>query len=388
MNKKSVIGIILSCAIIIGGIYYLTSSDESKITYLTEIVKRGDLQKSVIASGTVRSYYRVEVGAQASGKIEKMYVKLGQQVKAGDLIAEINSETQTNTLNTAKAQLASYQAQFKSNQVAYNIAKSTYDRVSKLYHQKAASLDEFNTAQNTLASAEATIKATQTLLQQAEIAVSTAKTNLGYTQITSPIDGTIISIPVSVGQTVNANQTTPTIVQVADLSKMLIKPEISEGDITKVQAGQTVTFSTLSDPDTHYQATIDSVDPATSTLTDNEYSESVTDTNPVYYYANVVVNNPGNKLRIGMTTQNTITIAEAKNVLMIPTTTLHKQNNKIYVNILNTQNQTEQREVVIGLNDDMNTEIKSGLKEGEKVISSEVNAGEQVGDPGRGPRMF
>ncbi|MCI7717729.1 MAG: efflux transporter periplasmic adaptor subunit, partial [[Pasteurella] aerogenes] len=119
----------------------------------------------------------------------------------------------------------------------------------------------------------------------------------------------------------------------------------------------------------------------------NEYTESVSDTNAVYYYANVVVENPDNNLRIGMTTQNTITIADVKNTLLIPTMTLKKQNNKVFVNVLTTANQVEQREVQIGLNDDMNTQILSGLTEGEKVVSSQVAAGETVGTV-RGPRMF
>lgn len=228
-------------------------------------------------------------------------------------------------MDTASAKLAAYQAQLKARKVAYSVAKSSYNRLAKLYAKKSASLDEFEHAKDTLASAEAAIDETNALIKQAEIELSNAKTNLGYTKIVAPIDATVISIPVSVGQTVNANQTTPTIVQVADLSKVLIKPEISEGDITKVNAGMTVAFSTLSDPDTVYHAKIDSVDPAMTTLTDNEYKESISDTNAIYYYANLVVDNPDNKLRIGMTTQNHITIANVENVLLVPTITLKRQ---------------------------------------------------------------
>ncbi|MDO4625921.1 MAG: efflux RND transporter periplasmic adaptor subunit [Pasteurellaceae bacterium] len=385
--KKTILAIAL-LGLIAGGSYYFAGSKQQQITYLTETVTRGNLQKSVIASGTVRSYNRVEVGAQVSGKIEKIHVQLGQTVKEGDLIAEIDSKTQVNTLNTAQAKLASYQAQLKAKKVAYDVAKSAYERTAKLYAQKSGTLDELNTAKNTLATAEAAIEEIEASIQQSEIEVSTAKTNLGYTRIISPINGTIISIPVSEGQTVNANQTTPTIVQVADLSKMLIKPEISEGDVTKVKQGMAVEFSTLSDPDTKYHGTIASVDPAMTTLTDNEYSESVTDTNAVYYYANVIVDNNDNKLHIGMTTQNTITIADAQNTLLVPTLTLQKQGDKTIVNVLNANNHVEQREVSTGLSDDMNTQILSGLNEGEKVISSQVTQGESVGNSDRGPRMF
>ncbi|MDY2797463.1 efflux RND transporter periplasmic adaptor subunit [[Pasteurella] aerogenes] len=385
-KKRFFLLFIVIVALAVGYFYYGNKNDKT-ITYLTETVQRGNLQKTVIATGTIRAYNRVEVGAQVSGKIEKIYVTLGQKVKTGDLIAQIDSSTQQNTLDTATAKLASYQAQLKAKKVAYSVAKSSYDRLSKLYAKKSVSLDEFESAKDTLATAEAAIEEIDASIKQAEIEVNDAKTNLGYTKIVAPIDATIISIPVSEGQTVNANQTTPTIVQVADLSKVLIKPEISEGDITKVTAGMEVKFSTLSDPDKIYRATIDSVDPAMTTLTDNEYTESVSDTNAVYYYANVVVENPDNNLRIGMTTQNTITIADVKNTLLIPTMTLKKQNNKVFVSVLTTANQVEQREVQIGLNDDMNTQILSGLNEGEKVVSSQVAAGETVGTV-RGPRMF
>lgn len=387
MTKKHFFLLFIVIVALAAGYFYYGNKNDKTITYLTETVQRGNLQKTVIATGTIRAYNRVEVGAQVSGKIEKIYVTLGQKVKTGDLIAQIDSSTQQNTLDTATAKLASYQAQLKAKKVAYSVAKSSYDRLAKLYAKKSVSLDEFESAKDTLATAEAAIEEIDASIKQAEIEVNDAKTNLGYTKIVAPIDATIISIPVSEGQTVNANQTTPTIVQVADLSKVLIKPEISEGDITKVTAGMEVKFSTLSDPDKIYLATIDSVDPAMTTLTDNEYTESVSDTNAVYYYANVVVENPDNNLRIGMTTQNTITIADVKNTLLIPTMTLKKQNNKVFVNVLTTANQVEQREVQIGLNDDMNTQILSGLTEGEKVVSSQVAAGETVGTV-RGPRMF
>lgn len=387
MRKKIVILSFILVLACITGYSYLGQQKQNSVTYLTETVQRGNIQKSVIATGTVRAYQRVEVGAQVSGKVEKIHVILGQHVKKGDLIAEIDSKTQLNNLNTAQAQLMSYQAQRKAKEVALTVAQSSYDRVSKLYKQKATTLDELNTAKNNLAAASAAIDEIQASIQQAEIDVNNAKTNLAYTQILAPISGTIISIPVSEGQTVNANQTAPTIVQVADLSKILIKPEISEGDITKVQAGMDVQFTTLSDPDTVYHAKIHSVDPAMTTLSDNEYAESITDTNAVYYYANIIVDNPENKLRIGMTTQNIIHIANAENTLLIPTLTLQKQGEKTRVQVLKNDNEVEQREVTIGLNDDVNTQILSGLQEGEKVISSQVQSGEKVGNT-RTPRMF
>ena len=373
--------------------YFFSSNSKQETTYLTESVTRGNVEKTVIASGSVESVNEVDVGAQASGKITKLYVKLGQEIKKGEMIADIDSTTQINTLNTKKAALVSYQAQLKAKKTAYDVALSSYNRLSKLYTQKATSLDSVNTAKSTLDNAKAEMEAIEANIKQAEIEVNTAETNLGYTKITAPMDGTVISVPVSEGQTVNANQTTPTIVTIADLSKMKIKPEISEGDITKVKAGQEVSFTILSDSQTVYHSVIDSVDPANTTTSDSSSTSSLSSsssstTSAIYYYANVLIDNPDRTLRIGMTTENNIKIANAKDVLLVSNMAIQKRDGKSFVNVLNDKNQPEPREVEIGVQNDFKTEIKSGLNEGEKVIVSQVANGEQVGSMPRGPRMF
>ena len=387
--------ILLGLLIAAGAAYYFFSSNsKQETTYLTESVTRGNVEKTVVASGSVESVNEVDVGAQASGKITKLYVKLGQEIKKGEMIADIDSTTQINTLNTKKAALVSYQAQLKAKKTAYDVALSSYNRLSKLYTQKATSLDSVNTAKSTLDNAKAEMEAIEANIKQAEIEVNTAETNVGYTKITAPMDGTVISVPVSEGQTVNANQTTPTIVTIADLSKMKIKPEISEGDITKVKAGQEVSFTILSDSQTLYHSVIDSVDPANTTTTNSSSTSSSTSssssstTSAIYYYANVLIDNPDRTLRIGMTTENNIKIANAKDVLFVSNMAIQKRDGKSFVNVLNDKNQPEQREVETGVQNDFKTEIKSGLNEGEKVIVSQVANGEQVGSMPRGPRMF
>ena len=388
--------ILLGLAVAAGAAYYFFSSNnKQETTYLTESVTRGNVEKTVVASGSVESVNEVDVGAQVSGKITKLYVKLGQEIKKGEMIADIDSTTQINTLNTKKAALVSYQAQLKAKKTAYDVALSSYNRLSKLYTQKATSLDSLNSAKSTLDNAKAEMEAIEANIKQAEIEVNTAETNVGYTKITAPMDGTVISVPVSEGQTVNANQTTPTIVTIADLSKMKIKPEISEGDITKVKAGQEVSFTILSDSQTVYHSVIDSVDPANTTTTDSSSTSSSTSsssssstTSAIYYYANVLIDNPNRTLRIGMTTENNIKIANAKDVLLVSNMAIQKLDGKSFVNVLNDKNQPEQREVETGVQNDFQTEIKSGLNEGEKVIVSQVANGEKVGSMPRGPRMF
>ncbi len=374
---KSLLVIAILAGAGVGAYSYFNTGESQQIHYITEESKIGDLDKSVLATGSVRANQRTEVGAQVSGKIQKIHVTLGQAVKKGDLIAEIDSETQQNNLNTAQAELSAYKTQLNAKQVALSVAESNYQRLSKLYNQKSASLSDLESAKNELATARANLEDVKSQIQVAEIAVNTAKTNLGYTKITSPIDGIIVSIPVSEGQTVNANQSSPTIVQVADLSKALIKLEIAEGDIAQVKADQTVSFNTLAEPNRRYQGKIKSIDPALTTLTDNNYTEESGNSTAVYYYANVIVDNPEMSLRIGMTTQGKVVISEKKNVLLVPTTAIKKQGKEKIIQVLENGKSVE-RTVQTGLADSQYTEIISGLNEGEKVITAQRSANEQV----------
>lgn len=378
-NQKKKI-IFIAIIIVIGGFFIskVRKNSSDNVIFLTEKVKIGNISESVIATGTVRSNNRVEVGAQVSGKITNINVTLGQEVKKGDLIATIDSTTQENEFEKAKSQLISYESQLESKKISLEVTESKYNRAKNLYKLKSISQDEYETAKQEYYMAKSDLKEIEELIKQAKIEVKTAETNLSYTIIVSPIDGVIISIPVSVGQTVNSNQTTPTIVQVADLKKMLIKPEISEGDITKIKKGLDVEFTILSSPDKVYKAKIDSVDPAVTTLTDNAYEESVSNNDPIYYYANIVVDNEDNLLRIGMTTTNIIKVAQAENVIIVPTEALEKRSGKYYVNVLKEKNQVEKREVEIGINDEINTEIKNGLLEGETVVITEMKSSEKM----------
>lgn len=385
--KKKKIAICICSVVVLFFIFKKFTGKEEKTIFLTDEVKRGNIAQTVIATGTIRSNNRVEVGAQVSGRITKLNVVLGQEVKKGDLIATIDSMTQENDLEKAKSQLSSYEKQLESKKVNLEVKKSKYNRASNLYKVKSISQDDYETAKQEYADAKSGVSELEELIKQAKIEVKIAETDLSYTVITSPIDGVVVSIPISEGQTVNSMQSAPTIVQVADLKKMLIKPEISEGDITKLRKGQEVEFTILSLPEKVYRAKIDSIDPATTTLTDDEYEESVSDTEAVYYYANVIVDNIDNNLRIGMTTTNTIKVAEAKDVIVIPTTALYKKGNKYYVKTLGEKEVVEEKEVKIGINDDINTEIKSGLKEGEKLILTEMKAGEVVNKSTRPPRF-
>jgi len=351
------------------------SDKEEKISYLTEKVYRGNIIKTVNATGEIAAVQLVNVGAQVSGQIETLAVHLGQEVKKGDLIAEIDSTTQRNDLATNKAKLSTYEAQLRSREIALKVAESQYEREKNLRGRNAASEESLENAENSLAAARANVDEIQSLITQTRIAVNTSETNLGYTRILAPMDGTIVSIPVEEGQTVNANQTTPTIVQLADLKQMEIKMQISEGDVTKVKPGMRVRYTILSEPNRFFSGTLTSVDPGLTTLSDGSYSGSTDSSTAVYYYGKVLAPNEDGALRIGMTTQNTITVAEARDVLIVPSIAVNRRGPASTVQVLK-NGRPQEREIKTGLSDNMNTQVLEGLEEDEEVVASQMSASE------------
>ncbi|WP_274572396.1 efflux RND transporter periplasmic adaptor subunit [Neisseria leonii] len=357
--------------------WYFTR-DDNRVSYLTETVKRTDISQTVSATGELTSSHWVDVGAQASGQIKRLYVKIGQQIKRGDLIAEIDSTTQLNTLNTQKAKLATHQAQLVSARIALSSAEKKLRREEALWREDATSRAELESAQDALAAARASVAELQSSIRQTKIAINTAESDLGYTRITAPMDGTVVAIPVEEGQTVNANQTAPTIIQLADLSRMLNRMQIAEGDITKVAPGQKVRFTILSEPDTPFETELDSIDPGLTTMSQGSYSTKTDTTDSaIYYYARAYVPNPEGRFAIGMTTQNTVEIKSAKGVLAVPTVTVKRREGKTYVRVLDGRDKAVEKEITTGLRDSMNTEVKSGLSEGERVVVSETGADER-----------
>ena len=384
MSRKKRI-LIYVLLIVCGGIavwFYQNSGDN--ISYITEDVYRRDVQKVVNATGEVRAIDLVTIGAQVSGKIEHLHVKVGQEVKKGDLIAEIDSTTQQNEVDINKSRLDSYQAQLAAAKVSLEVAEKQYKRMQKLKKGNAASEEDLENALDTYETAKSRVVELESSIKETEISLSTAETNLGYTKITAPLDGTVVSVPVKEGQTINAAMNTPTIVQVANLDNMEIVIEISEGDIGNIKPGVKVTYSILADLNKIYETTLQSIDPGLTLLTNGEYTEVVDSSEAIYYYGRLIVPNEDGILRIGMTTQNVIYVESAENVLTVPVVAV-----KEYVEVL-TKKGVERRDITTGVSDGLNVEVKSGVSEGEKVILAKMSSAE-ISDKAssvRGPRGF
>ena len=358
---------------------------EEGVEFITKKAKKGSFSKKVDATGEIFATELIDVGAQVSGQIKKLYVKLGDQVKRGDMIASIDSSTQQNSIDNKEAQLAIYKAQLESVKVALNIAKTQFDRENALFSKNATSKQEFESAKNTYSANSAKIKELEAQIKQTNIELSTAKINLGYTKITAPRDGTVVSVQVEEGQTVNANQTTPTIVKIADLSYVKMKMQIAEGDITKIKVGTPVEYSILSEPTKKFQTTVSSIDPGLTTLSDgsygssssskSSYSSSSSSSSAVYYYAQSIVDNKDGILRIGMTTQNELLIANVEGAIIVPSIGIKKDENGTFVYVLK-DGKPVKTAVKTGIKDNLDTQIISGINEGDEIITSQGSSSE------------
>lgn len=343
----------------------------------------------VNASGMVYPKKIVKVGAQVSGKIAKLLVQIGDTVKKGEVIAEISANEQQNAKETAIAHLASQKAVLATAKATLLKAQKTYNRTQLLYKNRAGTKEELDAAIVALEGAKNSVTEAQANIRQSELTIANAELNLGYTKVTAPISGKVIAVAVEEGQTVNAVQSSPMLVTIAQTNTMIVKAEIAEADIAVMKVGLPVSFTLLGKNSKTYHATLSSIDPAPTQISDNSTLSSST---PIYYYAHIEVPNADNALRYGMTATVAITVAQANDTLIIPMTALSlSSDGKNTVSVLGTDGKAKTVAVQIGLEDGVNAQVLSGLHEGEAVIVSNASNGEisqiksshRGGPPGR-----
>lgn len=371
-SKKAFVLTFVVLAVLIVVVFSSFNKNDTSALF-THNITRTNIDQSIEAFGGVFAKKQVDVGAQISGQITKLYVQIGDSVKAGDLIAQIDKDKQQNDLDIIKAQFESAKANLKSKEVALEIADSQYKREQKLYDNKATSLENLETLKNNFYALQANVAELKAQIIQLEIQFKNAEKDLSYTTITAPMDGIIINVAVEEGQSVRAGDIAPTIVRIADLSEMEIRMEIAEADVNKIKIGTAVKFSLLDNPEKKYEAQISSIDPAYTTISDatsnSSSSSTSSSTSATYYYAKVFVKNTNNFLRIGMGTENSIVIASAQNVLYAPTYAIKNDKNGYFVELLR-GGQIIKSYVKIGIKDSINTQILEGVSENDKLVLS------------------
>jgi macrolide-specific efflux system membrane fusion protein len=387
-KKKTVIIAIIAILIISAGAAAARKFfAPQKISYITAPAARIDLEESVLATGILKAFKTVAVGAQVNGQLKTLHVALGDKVRKGQLLAEIDPVLPQNTLKDAEAQVDNLQAQKRSKQALLKQYELAYQRQSQMNAKDAGSRADLESAQAQSESSRHDIVALEAQIKKAVIAVDTARANLGYTRIHAPIDGTVISIDTEEGQTVVSNQAATTILTLATLDTMTVKAKISEADVPRVKPGLSTYFTLLGDSETRYYGKLRAIEPGpvngtTTTGTGSTSSSS----SAIYYYGLFEVPNPDNKLKVSMTTQVAVVLNQANKALCIPVSALgeKQKDGKTTVRVLAGE-QAENRTIRTGISNNVQIQVLDGLREGEKVIVGDSSSLPKT-DPNKMPQ--
>lgn len=346
----------------------------------TQRVVIGDVEDSVSALGSLQPLEYVDVGTQVSGQLQRLHVDIGANVKRGDLLAEIDPTVYQARVNASEAQLLNLSAQKSEREAFRRLVQQQVGRQKELLAVRATSQDAFDTASAQLQQVTAQIAALEAQIRQTQSTLTGDQANLRYTRIFAPMDGTVVSITAKRGQTLNANQTAPIILRIADLDTMTVWTQVSEADVPKLKLGMTVYFTTLGRPDRRWSGKLRQVLPTPEVVN-----------NVILYNALFDVDNADRTLMPQMSAQAFFVLADAKGVPVVPMTALRRvrgPGGRHVVRVME-NGQPVERQVQIGVTNRLFAEVKSGLKEGEEVVIDPTAApGQRPQRPGgpTGPR--
>ncbi|MBO6678791.1 efflux RND transporter periplasmic adaptor subunit [Parvibaculum sp.] len=335
---------------------WLFGSEE--VTYRTATATRGTIEQTVTALGSLQPKEYVNVGAQVSGQLKKVYVEVGDEVREGDLLAEIDAKVYETEVAAARARLTDLQSQLAGAQAELVLARRQYNRNADLAKIDAVSRDDLDTSETAVQTISAQIGSLKAQIEQQKSTVEGGEANLGYTKIYAPIDGTVTSQAALQGQTLNANQTAPTILTISDLDTMTVEAQVAEADVGKLETGMPVYFTTLGAPERRWTSTVRQVLPTPEIV--NEV---------VLYTALVDIANPDGRLMKDMTAQVFFLLGEAQDVVIVPVNAISEgPHGNAQVSVL-TDKGPRLRDVKVGLTNRVSAEISEGLDEGETVVT-------------------
>jgi macrolide-specific efflux system membrane fusion protein len=376
MNKTSYFSlrniIITLIAFII--FFYWWQSNKTVIHYETTAIKIGNIESLVAASGTLSPRYSIDVGAQVSGQIIKLAVEPGTIIQKGDLLVEIDASLQQATVDAAYAELAAQRAQLSSRQATATLAEQQFKRQASLFKDNTTSEESYQLAIATLKTSEAAIEELSAQIEQSISRLKGDEARLGYTRIYAPMAGTVLSVSATEGQTLNATYSTPTILNIADLSTMTVKAKVAEADIRYIKSDMSVWFTTLGDNIRRWHGNVRQVLPAPPQ--DGDLT--------VFYTVLFDVENTDGALMSGMTAQVFFVNEFADNVLIAPISGLNaiKDKANVYsVRVLeNSKGKPQTREVTTGRHDAFNAEILDGLTQEHSIVTGEFLQSKSITD--------
>lgn len=358
------IAVTVVLVIIIVG-YWLLQPNRSKEDDNRNIVTitLGDIEENVTAQGKLEPKEYVDVGAQVTGQLQKIYVQIGDNVKAGQLLAQIDPRIYAAKVQADEANIKNLQAQLIGQQAQVVFARQQFERNRELLKSKGVSQFDFQNSDFTLKMAMATAASISAQIEQLQSALSGDKTNLGYTKIYASMDSTMVDQKAREGQTLNANQTTPTILQLAKLDIMTVRAQVAEADVMRLRPDLPVYFSTLGSGDRRWQATVRQILPTPEIIN-----------NVVLYDVLVDVDNHDRQLMTGMSTQMFFVLGMAEQVPLIPIAALGKrlseednQSGAAYRVKAVTEQGVQEKTIHIGLRTRRFAEIRDGFAVGAKL---------------------
>jgi HlyD family secretion protein len=385
------IGGVLALVVIAGiGAAWWFFNTNGRMQYATAPVTRGPVTRTVTATGTVNPVLTIIVGSYVSGVIQEINCDYNTQVKQGQICAKIDPRPYQTVVDQNKANLAQAQAQLAKDQANLDYAQLNYDRNARLAKTNAISKDALDNSKNALDQAQAQIGVDQAAIAQRQAQLEAAEVNLGYTNIVSPVDGTVVSRNVTVGQTVAASFQTPTLFLIAtDLTKMQVDTNVSESDIGGIKDGDKVFFTVDAFPKRTFQGAVSQVRQSPQNIQ-----------NVVTYDVVVSVDNNDLSLKPGMTAASRIVTAERKDVLRVPSQALRyapgglkgatrnaTPGNQSAVYVLR-DGKPARVAVTVGLDDGSHAEIVKGdVKAGDRVVVTEQRNGTATNRQATAPRL-
>jgi macrolide-specific efflux system membrane fusion protein len=373
--------------------YGFVRSSKETAQWTTAYVQRGTIEDLVAATGMLQPRSYVDVGAQVSGQLQRIVVEVGDFVKEGDLLAEIDPTLFVAKVDASRAQLKYQKAQLQDRRAQLQQAINHHERQKKLLAEGATTMETAQNAETALLSAEAQVAMLLAQIEQTESSLRADEASLGYARIYAPMDGTVVSISARQGQTLNATQQAPTLLRIADLSTMTVETRVSEADIGRLFVGMDAYFTTLGSQNRRWRGKLQRIEPT-----------PVVENNVVLYNALFDVDNSGGELFTQMTAQVFFVVASARNALLVPASALRagdgrqkmpsppprerermsktggerpERNGKSQgrgaadLRILDGQGQVQIREVQTGVSNRVQVQILSGVEEGERVITGQ-----------------
>jgi macrolide-specific efflux system membrane fusion protein len=373
--KKAWIGILAAAAVSAAGTWYAFGRGTERAQPLTTaVVQKGDLEDTVSATGTLQPRDYVDVGTQVSGQLRTLHVEIGDRVEPGQLLAEIDPTVYRARVEATQAQLKNQQAQLAERQANLRLAEQKAQRQANMMREQATTAEAVQVAEAELAAARAQINSLKAQIQQTESTLRGDRANLEYTKIHAPMAGTVVTQNAKQGQTLNANQSAPVVLRIADLSTMTVQTQVSEADVSRLRVGMPVYFTTLGDQGKRWHGELRQINPTPEIVN-----------NVVLYNALFDVPNPDGALMTQMTAQVFFIVAEAKDAVLAPLTAIGRDGT---ARVIHETGEVEQRQVKLGTRNRVMAQVLEGLQPGERVATAErATQGARAASAARTPRI-